>query len=193
MLDLSKVEAQQLEIEQSQVYLLPLIEEVKDTLGVLAENKGLALTIDCHFPLPQIITSDPTRIKQILLNLGGNAIKFTASGGVSIAIAWNKAQQQLSFAITDSGIGLTPEQLDKLFEAFTQADVNIARHYGGTGLGLHFSRQLAQMLGGDITVNSTYGKGSTFTVLLSTNSSAINSTATSTATHSPSANSPRGI
>ncbi len=170
ILDISKVEAQQLEIEQTQVYLLPLMEEVNDTLGILVENKGLSFVINYQFPLPKIITSDATRIKQILLNLCGNAIKFTDKGGVAIAIRCDKDKQLLTFDIHDTGIGLKSEQIDKLFAAFMQADAATTRNYGGTGLGLHLSKQLAQKLGGDITVSSTYGQGSTFTVTIATDS-----------------------
>ena len=168
ILDLSKVEAQKLDVEQIQVYLLPLLDEVQDTLKVLAQQKNLSFTLNHHYPLPKIFTNDPTRIKQVLLNLCGNAIKFTETGGVSIDVMCDKEQQLLSFNIKDTGIGLKPEQVNNLFEAFTQADASTTRNYGGTGLGLHLSKQLAQKLGGDIKVTSVYGTGSTFTFTVAT-------------------------
>jgi len=170
LLDLSKVEEQRLEVECRQVRLAPLIEEVKNTLDILVENKGLQLNIIYQYPLPTIFSSDATRIKQILINLCGNAIKFTEAGGITISVSCDREQQQLSVAITDTGIGLTPEQMNKLFTAFGQADITTTRHYGGTGLGLYLSQQLAQRLGGAISVASQYGVGSTFTLSIATGS-----------------------
>ncbi len=168
ILDISKVEAQKLETEQIQVYLLALLDEVQETLMVLAGQKNLSFSLNYHYPLPKIFTNDPTRIKQVLLNLCGNAIKFTETGGVSVDVHCDKEQQLLSFVIKDSGIGLKPEQVENLFEAFTQADASTTRNYGGTGLGLHLSKQLAQRLGGDIQVTSIYGAGCTFTFTVAT-------------------------
>ena len=168
ILDLSKVEAQKLDVERIQVYLFQLMEEVSDTLTVLSRQKNLYFTIHYQYPLPKIFTSDPTRIKQVLLNLCGNAIKFTESGGVSVDVSCSKEQQTLTFAIKDTGFGLKPEQVDNLFEAFTQADASTTRNYGGTGLGLYLSKQLAQKLGGDIKVASIYGTGSSFTFTVAT-------------------------
>ncbi len=170
ILDISKIEAQKLDVERSQIYLLPLIDEVKDTIEILAKPKGLAFTIAYHFPLPKIITNDSTRIKQVLINLCGNAIKFTEKGGVTIDIRSEPENELLIFAISDTGIGLKPEQVDNLFAAFTQADSSITRNFGGTGLGLYLSKQLAKKLGGDIALTSVYGEGSTFTVSIATGS-----------------------
>jgi len=168
ILDLSKLEAQKIDIENIHVHLLPMLEEVSDTCNILSRKNALTFDINYQFPLPKIFTSDPTRLKQILINLIGNAIKFTKEGGIALDISCNKENELLIFAITDTGIGLKPEQVENLFEAFTQADTSTTRHYGGTGLGLHLSKQLAENLGGDITVESTFGKGSTFTVSVAT-------------------------
>ncbi len=168
ILDLSKVEAQKLDVEQIQVYLLALMDEVRDTLTILARQKNLFFTVHYHYPLPKIFTSDPTRIKQVLLNLCGNAIKFTETGGVSVDVSCSKKSQTVSFTIKDTGFGLKPDQVDNLFGAFTQADASTTRNYGGTGLGLYLSKQLAQKLGGDISVASVYGEGSTFTLTVAT-------------------------
>ncbi len=170
ILDLAKIEAQKLDVESIQVYVQPLLEDIQTTMDVLAKRKGLVFTVCCHYPLPKIITSDPTRLKQILLNLCGNAIKFTEKGQVIVTVSCNKQNETMSFAIEDTGFGLKPEQVETLFAAFTQADASTTRNYGGTGLGLHLSKQLAQKLGGDITVVSVYGEGSTFTLSITTDS-----------------------
>ncbi len=170
ILDLSKLEAQKIDIECIQIHLLPLLAEIHDTFALMAQQKALRFNIDYQFPVPKIFSSDPTRLKQSLINLCGNALKFTKSGGVTVSVSCDKESELLSFAVQDSGIGLKPEQADKLFEAFSQADSSTTRNYGGTGLGLHLSKQLANKLGGDISVESIYGQGSTFTVTVATDS-----------------------
>ncbi len=182
LLDLSKVEAQKLEVEQQQVYLLPLLEEVKETIEVLIKNKNLNFTVALCFPLPKIITSDATRIMQVLINLCSNAIKFTDRGSVTLAVRCEKEKQTLIFTIKDTGIGLHPEQVNNLFDIFSQinpvsqaesaaqADSASLRNYVGAGLGLHLAKQLAHKLGGDITVDSIFGKGSTFNFTVATSS-----------------------
>ncbi len=166
ILDLSKIEAQKLDIELLDVDLFELVRDVDDYFTLLAAKKRIGFKTAFHLPLPQNIKVDPTRLKQVLINLCANSVKFTDKGGVAIDVFYNNADQLLCFTIKDTGIGLKPEQIDKLFGAFMQADSSITRQFGGTGLGLYLSKQLTNKLGGDITVASEYGKGSTFTVSL---------------------------
>lgn len=164
ILDLSKVEAGKLEIESLEVSIFSLLSDIESLAQLQAETKGLTFSIDYAFPMPDTIITDPVRLKQILLNLCSNAIKFTERGSVQVRVAYDAAANQLRFAVRDTGIGLTPEQQTRLFSAFSQADASTTRKYGGTGLGLHLSRQLAEKLGGTITLDSAPGVGSTFTL-----------------------------
>jgi len=168
ILDLSKIEAQQLNIETLAVDPLQIAQDVYEFVSILATQKEISFNIDFQFPLPQRIVSDPTRLKQALINLCSNSVKFTAHGSVTLRISCNADLQQMHFAIEDTGIGLKPDQLQKLFKAYVQADSSTSRTYGGTGLGLHISKLIANKLGGDITAESEYGKGSTFTLSIST-------------------------
>jgi GAF domain-containing protein len=166
VLDLSKIEAGKLELAPERVNLAPLIEEVIGTARQLAEQNKNRLVLDAEPNLGAIIT-DPMRLRQILLNLLSNACKFTKQGQVTLQV--RKVADGGSFielAVIDTGIGMTGEQLAKLFQEFTQAEASTARNYGGTGLGLAISRKLARMMGGDVTVASAHGQGSTFTVRL---------------------------
>ena len=122
----------------------------------------------CLTPIPETITSDPIRLRQILVNLAGNAIKFTERGRVAIELAHDADAGALRIDVIDSGIGIAPEKVRTLFNPFEQADTSTTRRYGGTGLGLHISHELARMLGGDITVTSREGVGSTFTLTVAT-------------------------
>ena len=139
-------------------------------LTVKATEKDISLGGDLSIDsdLPATVDSDPARLRQILTNLVGNAIKFTERGGVRLGIALDRKQndQALVFTIADTGIGMSAQQQASIFDAFTQADVTITRRFGGTGLGLSISRQLAQAMGGDVTVDSREGRGSTFAVRL---------------------------
>jgi signal transduction histidine kinase/ActR/RegA family two-component response regulator len=164
ILDLSKIEAGQLVIENQDVSPIIFMEELDTILGTQASEKGLAFDINYHFPIPKIIKTDPTRLKQILINLCGNAIKFTHEGSVTISVQYNSKSNQLEITVADTGIGMSKDELDKIFKPFTQADESTTRVYGGTGLGLCISKQLAQTLGGDVTVTSEKGKGSQFTM-----------------------------
>ncbi len=168
ILDLSKIDAQKFEVEKIDVSIADLLRDIDDYFSILAAKNSILFAIDCQFPLPSTIFSDPTRLKQILLNICGNAVKFTEQGSVSVKVSCNKYAQKIMFAVKDTGIGLRPEQVNKLFSAFTQVDASTTRNFGGTGLGLHLSKQIAEKLGGDIAVTSEYGKGSTFTVTVST-------------------------
>ena len=170
ILDLSKIEANRMTVEQVPCSPAVVVAEVASLLRSRAEAKGLSLDVECGPSLPEWIASDPTRIRQILLNLAGNAIKFTESGGVRIiahyAAEGLEGAGQLSIEVVDTGIGMTAEQIARVFQPFTQADSSMARRFGGTGLGLVISRRLARMLGGDISVSSTPGVGSTFTATI---------------------------
>jgi len=165
VLDLSKIEAGKLELNPESVTVAPLIDEVAGTARQLAEQKGNKLSVDYPRDLGTL-TVDPMRLRQILLNLLSNACKFTEKGQVSLNVrrATIDGGSWIEFAVTDTGIGMTPEQMGKLFEEFSQAEATTARQYGGTGLGLAITRKLARMMGGDVTVTSEVGKGSVFTI-----------------------------
>ena len=160
ILDLTKVEAQKLEYERLPTKLFDIVEQVESLLKVRVREKGLEFTVDYQFPLPSRITTDPTRLKQILFNLVSNALKFTESGYVALALSMS--QDKLTFSVKDTGIGMTEEQMKTLFDPFEQGDKAITRKYGGTGLGLSISKHLIIGLGGQIRVNSKPAQGSTF-------------------------------
>jgi len=168
ILDISKVEAAKLEVEQIDMSPLEILEDVKSIARLQADEKGIEFFINYIFPLPQRICSDPLRLKQILLNLCSNALKFTEKGVVHINVSANAAKEKMYFEIIDSGIGLSEVQMSHIFEAFNQADVSTTRRFGGTGLGLSLSKNLSKMLGGDITVQSQLDVGSKFCVSIST-------------------------
>jgi two-component system NtrC family sensor kinase len=166
VLDLSKIEAGKLELTPQTVQLAPLINDVIDTAGQLAEQNKNRLVVDAQKDLGAL-TVDPMRLRQILLNLLSNACKFTKAGEVKLAARKvSNGSNFVEFAVSDTGIGMTPEQQAKLFEEFTQADASTAQRFGGTGLGLAITRKLARMMGGDVTVASEPGRGSVFTVRL---------------------------
>ncbi len=179
ILDLSKIEAGKLDIEYERFEPVQLIEDVRSVMEVRATEGGLKLDVEYDGMLPQVIESDAKRLKQILINLVGNAIKFTKSGRVNMRVRYdsgiglqpvNAAQDTLetypalTFDIIDTGIGMNEDQMERLFKPFSQGDSSINRHFGGTGLGLAISQRLAAMLGGEIRVSSTADVGSTFTV-----------------------------
>jgi signal transduction histidine kinase len=166
VLDLSKIEAGKLELSPESVILAPLIDEVIGTAGQLAEPNKNQLVVEAQESLGQL-TVDPMRLRQILLNLLSNACKFTKQGQVTLRVRKVADERNwVEFAVADTGIGMTCEQLAKLFEEFAQADASTAKRYGGTGLGLSIARKLARMMGGDVTVTSEPGKGSVFTIRL---------------------------
>ena len=164
VLDLSKIEAQKIDMEILNVSIVDIVRDVDEFVCILAAKKNISFNVDIQYPVPEIIQSDPTRLKQILINLCDNAIKFTDEGEVRVEVRCDPQAERIEFVVTDTGIGLTQEQINNLFGAFIQADESITRNFGGTGLGLHLSKQLAQLLGGDITVESEFGKGSVFTL-----------------------------
>lgn len=166
VLDLSKIEAGKLEVEQLEVPLHNFINEISSLIAVNAQDKHLELNISASTPLPVSIKTDPTRLRQILLNLLGNAIKFTDEGEVSLDIAETSVhgKSMLEFSVRDTGVGISPADLGKIFKPFSQAMPAAGLREQGTGLGLAISRQLAQYLGGNIRVSSDLGVGSRFTV-----------------------------
>lgn len=166
ILDLSKVEAEKLMIELVPVSLFSIVQNVASITTMQAQEKGIALHVRHKFPLPLNVVTDPVRVKQILLNLVNNAIKFTNEGSVTIRLSYNSDDQTLSLKVSDTGIGMSKEQQAKLFKPFSQADASTTRQYGGTGLGLHLSRRLAEMLGGDISVDSAPDRGSCFLITI---------------------------
>jgi signal transduction histidine kinase len=173
ILDLSKIEAGRMHVERIAYPPVQLVEDVLALMRVRAESKGLPLRAEFQGPIPQTIETDPTRLRQILTNLVGNAIKFTEVGEVRLRVhldATADGGPRLVFDVLDTGIGMTPEQMQNLFQPFTQADSSTTRRYGGTGLGLTISRRLAKMLGGDITATSTPRRGSGFRVSVATGS-----------------------
>jgi PAS domain S-box-containing protein len=173
ILDVSKIEAEMVELECLPLNPTDLICEVADSLRASAESQGTELKVTLEEPLTAEITSDPLRLRQILTNLLGNAIKFTRRGEVSVSLSCPPATtlgsaglSSLRLRVSDTGIGIAPSAIDTLFTAFTQADNSTTRSYGGTGLGLTISQHLADMLGGSILVESELGKGSEFTLAL---------------------------
>jgi signal transduction histidine kinase/DNA-binding NarL/FixJ family response regulator len=196
ILDLMKVESGKLRIDRAALDLPRLLNEVFSLMGALAKAKGLELRCASAGPVPRTILSDPQRVRQILVNVVGNAIKFTHEGSVTITARLPSSTQVsvtgparareraptspqagemsrthshlLELAVTDTGIGMSPDQLSRIFKAFTQADESTTRQYGGSGLGLTITRELARLLGGDVTVESALGRGSTFRITLDT-------------------------
>ena len=167
ILDLSKIESGKFEVERFECSPSAILAEVVSLMRVRAEAKGIPLKVRFEGPVPATIQSDPTRVRQILINLVGNAIKFTEVGSVGVSLSMlddSQGSPRVRFDVTDTGIGMTPEQVSRLFRPFGQVDSSTTRKYGGTGLGLSISKRLAQMLGGDITVTSDPGRGSTFTL-----------------------------
>ncbi|MDH5653470.1 MAG: ATP-binding protein [Gammaproteobacteria bacterium] len=162
ILDLSKIEAGKLELECMDIPLFGLLTDVHTLTRLQAEEKALYCKLDYHFPLPETIHTDPLRLKQVLINLCGNAVKFTWSGGIRIDVQYRQDSNRLVIRVIDTGVGMTPEQQKKIFNSFTQADSSVSRQFGGTGLGLHLSGILAEKLGGEIHVDSTPDVGSCF-------------------------------
>ena len=164
ILDMSKIESNLLTLERIVVGLPKLLSDIEALVSSRAQEKGLLFTIKHHLPLPPTLLTDPVRLKQILLNLCSNAIKFSSEGEVSLDVRFDALGKTVSFEVTDTGIGMSEHQLTRLFKPFVQADVSTTRQFGGTGLGLYISKQLADMLSGAIQVSSQPGKGSRFSL-----------------------------
>ena len=165
ILDFSKIEAGKIELEQLDFDLQALIEDTCDVLAWKAQEKGIELTCRLDQSVPTLLRGDSGRVRQVLLNLIGNAIKFTPSGEIEVHASLERdegARVVLRFSVTDTGIGIAPEKRELLFRPFTQLDASTTRQFGGTGLGLSISGRLAEMMGGEIGVESKLGEGSTF-------------------------------
>ncbi len=165
ILDVSKIEAGKLEVESAPVNIVRLVEESLDQVAAAASNKGLEIGYEIAEECPAAILSDATRVRQILGNLLGNAVKFTSRGNVTVNVAattLDAERAEITFAVHDTGIGIDPDGIGRLFVPFTQADATMTRKYGGTGLGLAICKSLSELLGGTIGVESVPGEGSTF-------------------------------
>ncbi|MBN2024449.1 MAG: response regulator [Pirellulales bacterium] len=171
ILDLSKIESGKMMIERIDCSAAEVVADVETLMRDRARRKNLALEVVCRRPVPRVIHTDPTRLRQILINLVGNAVKFTERGVVRLSVDVADADDKgpmLLFEVTDTGIGMTPEQIGRLFTRFAQADAATTRRFGGTGLGLVICRRLLDELGGRIAVESQPGEGSAFRVWLPT-------------------------
>ncbi len=169
ILDHSKIEADRLQLEYTEWPPRQIVEDVLALLQVRAQEKHLSLEAQYDEPLPGSIRTDPLRVRQILINLVANAIKFTDTGGVRVTVRWtagHSGRARMQFDVADSGIGISQEHREAIFHPFTQADMSPTRRFGGTGLGLSISRRLAEMLGGGIELTSEPGKGSVFTLTI---------------------------
>jgi PAS domain S-box-containing protein len=167
ILDLSRIEAHRMTVERIEVPLIHLLTEVESLVRPQAAGKGVVLSLRLGTPLPERVLIDPTRLRQVLMNLAGNAVKFTEAGSVTLIARAETCgdAQRLVIDVEDTGPGLTPEQAGRLFAAFTQGDSTMTRTLGGTGLGLVISRRLARLMGGDVTLARTEpGRGSCFRV-----------------------------
>ncbi|MBK9292789.1 MAG: response regulator [Bacteroidetes bacterium] len=169
ILDISKIEADKLELEEIEFSIREVVEKIVNLLSVKMQQENLEFVCDISPDLPDILIGDPLRIRQVLINLISNAIKFTESGMVRLSIKMlDHVEEQVSieFAVEDTGIGIPKEKLSRLFQSFTQVDTSTTRTHGGTGLGLTISQRLVNMMGGNITVQSEFGKGSIFSFKL---------------------------
>jgi signal transduction histidine kinase/DNA-binding response OmpR family regulator len=182
ILDFSKIESDKLDLEMIAFDLVPRIEETLDLFVAQAEQKGLELTYAIAPNTPAAIVGDPSRLRQILTNLVANAVKFTSQGEIVVSVDSQPLDDDgshlLHFAVQDTGIGISPEGITRLFESFSQVDTSMTRRYGGTGLGLAISRRLAELMGGKMWVESEVGVGSTFHFTIQAEAAPVQSTAT---------------
>jgi signal transduction histidine kinase/HAMP domain-containing protein len=189
ILDLSKIEAGKMDLLPAELRVSDISAYVRSTFEPVAADKGLALDVVLENDVPRVIVTDQQRLQQILRNLLSNAFKFTAQGGVTLRVA-RAGDDAITFAVTDTGIGIAEDKLAVIFEAFQQADGTTSRTYGGTGLGLSISRELALALGGELSVSSGLGAGSSFTLTLRLGAFSLSaaesvSAATTVTTHNP--------
>src|SRR5881275_1581922 len=169
ILDYSKIEAEHLELESIPFDLPKVVHATATLLAVRAREKHLELTVDVQPDVPHLVRGDPTRLRQVLMNLIGNAIKFTEEGEVDVSAAWvasHGERASVRFRVRDTGIGISEQQRATIFDEFTQADASMTRRYGGTGLGLAIARRLVGLMGGELTVTSEVGRGSEFSFTL---------------------------
>ena len=165
-LDYAKIESGQLELERHNFSIADLLHKIRALFDLKAEEKGLSFAVDCSSQVPALVSGDELRCEQIFLNLLSNAFKFTAQGSVHLHVDYQPQTEQLEIRVSDTGIGISAQQLPHLFEAFRQADSSTSRRFGGTGLGLSICQELATLMGGEIRVRSEEGKGSEFLVTL---------------------------
>ena len=165
ILDFSKVDAGKMELEHTDFDLASLLDQTATLLGEKSRAKQLELAVEVAPDVPLQLVGDPLRLRQILVNYGNNAVKFTESGRIVISVHAGERTRTdvlLNFRVKDTGLGLTQEQIGRLFQSFSQADTSTTRVFGGTGLGLAICKKLAELMGGDVGVESEYGKGSEF-------------------------------
>lgn len=165
ILDLSKIESGQMDLDMQRHSLRDLVSQVVSVMDVKAKEKKIGLLLEANGLMPETIQTDAVRFRQAVFNLVGNAVKFTEEGCVRIVLSLTE-DQKLKVDVVDTGVGIAADAVDKVFERFTQADASVSTKFGGTGLGLSISKQLARMMGGDITVTSELGVGSTFTLIV---------------------------
>jgi len=171
ILDMSRIESGKLEVQRGKHSPWEVVATVADMMRPAAQAKKLSLRVEHLGPIPETIQTDPLRLQQVLINLIGNALKFTDSGGIRVVtglVRDDPARPRFSIRVIDTGIGMSSDQLARLFQRFSQVDSSMKRRYGGSGLGLAISKRLAEMLGGDLVVESTPGQGSCFTVTVET-------------------------
>ena len=168
ILDISKIEAGKMTVERIETSPIEILADVHSLMRQKTSEKNLTFEFEFEGAVPEHITTDPTRLRQMLVNLIGNAIKFTETGGVTVATTVDLATRRISFGVKDTGIGMTESQLHRVFQPFEQADSSTTRRSGGTGLGLTITQSLARMLGGDVTAKSMRGLGSVFTLSVDT-------------------------
>ncbi len=193
ILDLSKIDAGALTIETAQCNIVQTIEEIRFMFAPTIAEKSLSFSVHYEWPLPRRVTTDPLRLKQVLINIVGNAIKFTERGAIDLRVGWDDELKQLQFEVRDTGIGMSAEQTKNLFKPFSQGNESITRRYGGTGLGLSISERLVRAMGGSMEVRSTPGQGSTFLFFIQsggTSSTLIRKVPNPRATPKPGAASP---
>ena len=190
-LDYSKIEAGKIKLDETAFCLNDTLRRVKATFAGVAESKGLALILDLDDETPAFVLGDPLRLRQVLMNLVGNALKFTPTGAVTIRS--RRIDDTLLLTVTDTGAGMTPDALSRVFQAYAQAERSTAATYGGTGLGLTISRELVRLMGGDISVESTLGVGSAFTVSLPLRIAVAPTEQAPSAVHDPAPSAPSGL
>ncbi len=173
ILDLSKIEAEKLELSSKSFNFLAMVDDIFQQTFDQAKVKNLNCVLELNYPLPQFIQADELRFRQVLLNLTSNALKFTQRGKIVIQVAYETGVEQLILKIKDTGIGMSAEELSKLFQPFVQADATVTRNFGGTGLGLVISKKLMQQMHGDITVESVKGIGSCFEITMNCESQVV--------------------
>ena len=166
ILDISKIEAGRMTLESAACAPERIVHDVVELMHARALERRLAVVVDIRPEVPPTVSSDPVRLRQVLINLVGNAIKFTESGEVRITATYDAAASILNYRVSDTGVGMSAAQLAKLFQPFTQSDETVTRRFGGTGLGLAISRRLAHLMGGDLSAASQPGRGTVFTFTL---------------------------